>query len=280
MSATLTVGVVGLGEIGGPVAGVLIGAGHPVVGYDVRPEAVEASGVHPVSTLAELGEQADVVLIAVYDAAQVVEVLSGDDSVLDAASPPRAVCILSTVPLETIRWAAEHAASRGVTVLDCGVTGGTTLRTHGRIAVLVGGDTETVEWLRPAFESFAEPLVHMGPLGTGMAAKLARNMIVYGGWFIATEAAGLAAAAGVEIERLIEVCDVADESTGGPVGLLKRGMRPGQARDAEDEKGRARLTAFVHKDLEAAFALADELGVEVAGARLVENAFPRLLGAS
>jgi 3-hydroxyisobutyrate dehydrogenase-like beta-hydroxyacid dehydrogenase len=275
---TTTVGVVGVGLIGAGVAKPLLRGGYDVVGFDLRPDVVEEVGARRAVSLTELAEAADLVLVSVYDDAQVREVLTGDDSLLAAASAPRAVFILSTVNLDTIRWAAEEGARHGVAVLDCGVSGGTTLRRHGRIAVMVGGDEEMVEWARPALETFGVPTVHVGPLGTGMSAKIARNMITYGGWFVAVEAARIAEAGGVDVEKLVQICEAADESTGGPIGILKRGIRPGVPADDEDRVARERLMGYVHKDLGAAFALGAELGVDPAGARVVEREFPKLLG--
>jgi 3-hydroxyisobutyrate dehydrogenase len=273
-----TVGVVGVGQIGAGVAKALLAAGYDVVAYDLRAAAVEAVGARAAASPQEVARAAELVLVAVYDDEQVREVLSGEGSLLAADPRPRAVFVLSTVTLETVRWAAAEGARHGVAVLDCGVSGGRTLREHGRIAVMVGGDTETVEWARPALETFGVPTLHMGPVGTGMGAKIARNMITYGGWFVAVEAARIAEAAGVDIAKLVEICDAADESTGGPIGILKRGVRPGAPADEEDRITRERLMGYVHKDLGAAFELADELGVETTGARVVERDFPTLLG--
>jgi 3-hydroxyisobutyrate dehydrogenase-like beta-hydroxyacid dehydrogenase len=273
-----TVGVVGIGSIGAGVTKALLRGGYEVVGFDVRAGAVEAAGARAAASLTELAEAADLVLVAVYDDEQVRDVLSGSDSLLGSSSRPRAIFILSTVTLDTIRWAAGEGAAHGVAVLDCGVSGGRTLRDHGRIAVMIGGDEATVEWARPALETFGVPTVHMGLLGTGMSAKIARNMITYGGWFVAVEAARIAEAGGVDVEKLIQICEAADESTGGPIGILRRGIRPGAPRDDEDRVDRERLMGFVHKDLGAAFELGAELGVESSGARVVEREFPKLVG--
>jgi 3-hydroxyisobutyrate dehydrogenase len=271
------VGIVGVGLIGAGVAKPLLAGGYEVLGFDLRPDVVEEAGARRADSLKELGEASDIVLVSVYDDKQVREVLTGEDSLLAADSRPRAIFILSTVNLDTIRWAAAEGEQQGVKVLDCGVSGGGTLRKHGRIAVMVGGDEETVEWARPALETFGVPTLHMGSLGTGMNAKIARNMITYGAWFIAVEAARIAEAGGVDVEKLIEICDAADESTGGAVGILKRGIRPGAPSDEDDRVARQHLMDYVHKDLGAAFELGAELGVDSPGARVVEREFPKLL---
>jgi 3-hydroxyisobutyrate dehydrogenase len=273
--AKIPVGVVGIGFIGSGVSAALLRNGYDVLAYDVRPGAAEDAGVAEAGSVRELAEASELVLVAVFDDEQVREVMA---EIVETDSAPRAVCILSTVTLETIRRAAEIARPRGVEILDTGVTGGTTLKEQGHIAVMVGGDPATVEWARPALETFGVPTLHMGPLGTGMSAKIARNMITYGSWFVAVEAARLATAGGVDIDKLVEICDASDAGTGGALGLLRRGVRAGAPADDEDRKLRELVLSYALKDLEAAFELGRELNVEPTVAPLVARDFPGLLG--
>lgn len=275
MVARIPVGVVGIGFIGAGVSAALLRNGYDVVGYDVRPGIVADARVAEASSVREVADASELVLVAVFDDEQVREVLA---EIVAASSPPRAVCILSTVALETIRWTAEVAAPHGIHILDAGVTGGTTLQAHGHIAVMIGGDSATVEWARPALETFGVPTVHMGPLGTGMNAKIARNMITYGAWFVALEAARVATAGGVDVEKLIEICDASDAGTGGTFGLLRRGVRAGAPTDDEDRELRALVLSYARKDLGAALELGRELDVEPTVAPIVAREFSKLLG--
>jgi 3-hydroxyisobutyrate dehydrogenase len=271
------VGIIGIGFIGAGISPALLRDGYDVIGYDVRPDAAANAGITPAGSPRDVAEACELVLVAVFDDKQVREVLT---EMIEAESPPRAVCILSTVTAETIRWAAETARPRGVEILDTGVTGGATLQAEGYIAVMVGGNTETSEWARPALETFGKPTLHMGPLGTGMNAKIARNMITYGTWFVALEAAQIATAGGVDIDKLIEICDASDAGSGGALGLLRRGVRVGPPHDEDDRKLRELVLGYITKDLHAAFALGDELGIDPTVARIVERDFPGALGVS
>src|SRR5690606_12324359 len=103
-------------------------------------------------------------------------------------------------------------------------------------------------------------------------------MISYGTRYVVLEAAGLASAAGVDVEKLAEICDAGDSFTGGAIGILHRGMRAGAPRDAADRARRASLSGYIHKDLHAAFALSAEAGFDVPAARLVEQHFDRTVG--
>src|SRR5262245_9003764 len=104
-------GVVGLGAIGGHVARALARAGRRVVGFDVREQAfAEFPEAERAGSPREVAEAADVVLVAVYDDDQLRHVLTGPSGILEAEAAPAAVCVLSTVTLDTLRWCAEQAA--------------------------------------------------------------------------------------------------------------------------------------------------------------------------
>lgn len=273
-----SVAVIGLGRIGGGAARSLLRAGHTVSGFDVSEAATEALAdrVRIAESPREAADGADVALVAVYDDAQVRDVLAGENGVLAAATVPPAVVVLSTVPPETIVWAAEQTRRAGAGLLDCGVTGGGGAIEQGSIVALVGGDAELVEVARPAIEAFSDPMLHMGPLGSGMAAKLARNMIVFGCWYVVAEAAQLAHGAGVGIDKLIEASEAADRWSGGPMALVSRhGIRPDRL-DADPEALldlRRGFVGYAEKDLAAALALARDLGLELPGAELVQRRF-------
>jgi len=275
-------GVIGLGAIGGHVARALANAGWNVVGFDVREAAfTEFPEARRAATVRELSEAADTVLVAVYDDEQLHRVLTGADGILSASPLPTTVCVLSTVTLDTLRWAAAEANAAGVALIDCGVTGGSGLRTQGKIVVLAGGSDAALDSARPALETFADPLLHMGPLGTGMQAKLARNLMHYSGWYAAWEAARIADACGIDISKLVEAHLISNErSSGGGTSLLTRGIRPGPA-DPADEASIAARTAsadFARKDLAYVLELAAELGIGLPGAELVRDRIDLVVG--
>jgi 3-hydroxyisobutyrate dehydrogenase len=278
---TRIVGVIGLGAIGGHVARALARAGRTVVGYDVRADAYsEFPEAPPAETPRALGESSDIVLVAVYDDAQLREVLTGSEGVLKASSPPSIVCVLSTVTVGTLRTLADEAKGVGVELIDCGVTGGSGLRSRGKIVVLAGGAEATVEEARPVLEAFAAPLLHMGALGAGMQAKLARNLMHYSGWYAAWEAARVAAACGVDVEKLVEAHTISNEWSGGGTSLLMAGIGPELADpdDAQSIDRRERSAAWAKKDLAYVLELADELGIPLPGATMVRDRIDFVVG--
>jgi 3-hydroxyisobutyrate dehydrogenase len=274
------VGVIGLGSIGGHVART-VARTRRVVAFDVRAEAYTQFPEPEVADSPRaVAEAADVVLVAVYNDEQLRETLTGADGLLASALKPSAICVLSTVTLETLRWAAERSAEAGVELLDCGVTGGSGLRAHGKIVVLAGGSDEGMARARATLELFAAPLLHMGGLGAGMQAKLARNLMHYSGWYASWEAARVAEAAGVDVAKLVEAHRVSNEWSGGGTSLLSRGIGPGPA-DPEDEASLAarRSSAdYARKDLGYVLELAAEYGLALPGAELVRERIDLVVG--
>ena len=281
----MKVGVLGLGAIGANVARVLAGAGFDVVGYDVDETALErtAAFVTPCASPAEVSQASGLVLISVFDEVQVRDVLSGEDSVLAAAAPAPVVAIMSTVSIDAVRWAYDLAAAHGVAILDCPVTGGKQLAEHDTIVVFVGGDERVLESVRPVFEALAEPLLYMGPSGSGIMSKLARNVIHYGTWFAAWEGARLAEGCGLDVAKIVEAVRVSDRWTGATMGLIADyGIGPQPVAADDDERLRmARYLASVsHKDLQAALELGAEQGIDLPGARLNAELYDGVVGLS
>jgi 3-hydroxyisobutyrate dehydrogenase-like beta-hydroxyacid dehydrogenase/alkylhydroperoxidase/carboxymuconolactone decarboxylase family protein YurZ len=254
-------GVIGLGMIGSGVAASLANRGIRPVVYDLRPEAAEALAevADPAASAAQVARESDVVLISVYNARQAMAVLAGADGVLSAARDGLIVALLSTVTLRELRELAAACAEAGVSLIDAGVSGGTGAASNG-LVVMAGGPDDVVERARPVLEGFGGLVVHCGPLGAGMATKLARNAFSYSVWAAAREAATLAAAGGVPLDRLYEVLEAcASAGHSDPLLWLRREVegRPITPEHADFIDGLAQ------KDMGAAQELAGETGVEV-----------------
>lgn len=276
------VGVIGLGQIGAGVARSVARAGHEVVVCDVRPEVVAgfADVAAPAATPAELAAQVDVVAVAVVDDAQVHEVLSGPDGALGAARPGTTVLILSTVSPDAIADAAAAAARVGADVVDCGVSGGPGAASKGSLVAMVGGDEAVVERIRPVLDGFTSLAVHMGPLGAGLQAKLARNLVQYGSWMAAYEGQALAEAAGIDLGKLAQVIRASDPLIGGITTLM---LRPtvapfGPDDDAGFVAAMEAASRLAHKDLSAALDLAERLDVDLPVTALTEQRCDRVFG--
>jgi 3-hydroxyisobutyrate dehydrogenase len=175
---TLRAGFIGLGSQGGPMARRIVEAGHPTTLWSRRPETLDAyrgTAAEFAGSPAELGARADVVGVCVRDDAGVEEVVTGPHGLLAGMAAGSVVAVHSTVHPETCRRLADQAAERGVALIDAPVSGGGPAAGAGRLLVMAGGDAEALERCRPVFSTYADTIVHLGPVGAGLRAKLINN---------------------------------------------------------------------------------------------------------
>lgn len=188
------VGFIGLGSQGGPMAERIVQAGYSTSLWARRAETVapfEATDAVIVATPAELAERSDVLCICVVDDGGVDEVLRGPDGALTALAGDSVVVIHSTVhPGTCLRLQADYP---NVHVVDAPVSGGGHMATAHELLVMVGGSVDVVERCRPIFETFGNPVLHLGPLGSGQEAKILNNTVFAAQLALACEVFALAA---------------------------------------------------------------------------------------
>jgi 3-hydroxyisobutyrate dehydrogenase-like beta-hydroxyacid dehydrogenase len=259
-------GIVGLGAIGGGITSALERRGHAAVVYDIREEAAAAYGQSETAdTPRQVAEKADVVLIAVVSAEQVRDVLTGEDGVLAGAHPGLVVAILSTVSVAVIHELDVLSRDHGVDLVDIGVTGLPTAVAQGQLVCMAGGSDLVMARASEVLEKFAASVHHLGPVGSGMAAKIALNAITYGTWRTVHEACSLAEGVGVNLPAFLTAVEEGDPSGQlrflliGSHGTTKRAAKL----DAATREGARRMEVIMHKDLKAAQGLAGDLGLSV-----------------
>jgi 3-hydroxyisobutyrate dehydrogenase len=279
-AAAAPVGFIGLGQIGGPMAGRLVDWPGGLVVCDARPEACEplvAEGANAVATPAEVAATgATVISVMVRDDAQVWDVLDGPDGILATAAAGTVVAVHSTIGADTAADLAARAARSGVAVVDAPVSGGFVGAHEGTLAVMVGGDEEAAERCRAPFERFASLVLHFGPVGSGTRAKIARNLVTFASFAAAAEAQRLAEASGISLSRLARVVRHSDAVTGGAGAVMLRRDTAPLAPDDPLRPIMEHTAALGAKDLGLALELAGEVGVDlplatVARARLAEG---------
>jgi 3-hydroxyisobutyrate dehydrogenase-like beta-hydroxyacid dehydrogenase len=279
---TPVVGVIGLGSIGDGVASSVVRAGLPLVVCDVRSEATDRyrDGCVVADSPSDLVRQSDVVVVAVVDDAQVHAVLSGPDGGLAAADPQTTFIVVSTISVPCVEAIGSEAAATGVPVLDCGVSGGPSAAATGDLVCMVGGDPAVIERVRPVFDAMGSLTVTMGPFGTGLAAKLARNLVQYGSWLAAYEGQLLAEAAGIDLANLATVIKASDARIGGASTLMFRStVAPFTEADDEGLVNAMQSAALLaHKDLLAALELAGRLEVQLPLAAMTEEHCDQIFG--
>ena len=203
-----TIGFIGLGTMGGPMAAHLVEAGHDVVGHNRSRAAVDelvAAGGRGGDSIAEVSKDADVVITMLPDSPDVEEVLLGDGGVLDHVGPGTILVDMSTVRPDTAIAVARAAAERDIRSLDAPVSGGEVGAKEGRLSIMVGGDEDTFAEVKPLLEAFGSTIVHVGPAGSGQTVKAANQLVVAGTIELIAEAIVLLEANGVDAEAGVKV---------------------------------------------------------------------------
>jgi 3-hydroxyisobutyrate dehydrogenase-like beta-hydroxyacid dehydrogenase len=276
------VGVIGLGSLGDGMARSVLAAGLQLVVCGVRPEATERyrDEAEVAESPAEVARRADLVIVAVVDDEQVHAVLSGRHGALAVGGPDTVFVVVSTISTECVEAIGAEASAAGVAVVDCGVSGGPAAAASGELVCMVGGDEEVVERARPVLDAIGSLTLVMGPFGSGLAAKLARNLVQYGSWLAAYEGQVLAEAAGIELSKLAEAIRVSDTHIGGASRLMFRTT----AAPLTDDDPEIVVTAMragsvlAHKDLRAALELARRFDVDLPLAAMTEARCDEVFG--
>ena len=269
MSRTLTYGFVGLGQMGGPMASHVPNA----VVYDTRPEAVEplvAKGAKAAAGLAELAASCDLISVIVRDDAQVEEVFA---AMSEALRPGTVIAVHATIRPRTAEALADRARPLGVEVVDAPISGSVFGAAAGTLAVMVGGSEEAFARVKEPFGFWSGLVLHVGQVGAGTKAKLARNLLQYIGFAAAAESQRLAEAAGISLRRLGRIVRHSDSVSGGPGSVILRPTTAPMSQDDPLYEVMEHAAALGEKDLGLAFELAGELGVDLPLARM---AFDRL----
>jgi 2-hydroxy-3-oxopropionate reductase len=250
-----TIGFIGLGIMGGPMAANLLAAGHTVLGYDTQQAAAErlvtAGGKYVDSVAAATA--ADVVITMLPDSPHVEEVVLGPGGVLEHAEPGLLLIDMSTIRPDTSVAVAAAAASRGVRALDAPVSGGEKGAIDGVLSIMVGGDVHAFDAARPVFEALGRTIVHVGPSGAGQTVKAANQLVVGGIYALVAEAIVLLEASGVDAGRGLDV--LAGGLAGSRILELKR-----KSMVAREFAPGFRIDLH-HKDMGIAIAAAREAGV-------------------
>ena len=201
-----TIGFIGLGIMGSPMAANLVRAGFDVAGHTrSRPglDRLTAAGGRAAGSLAEAVAGADAVITMLPDSPDVESVLLGPGGVLANAEPGTLIIDMSTISPQTAR--AVAAAADGFRVLDAPVSGGERGAVDGTLSIMVGGSADDVASARPVLEALGTTIVHVGPTGAGQTVKAANQLVVAGTIQLVAEAIVLLEASGVDAEAGLRV---------------------------------------------------------------------------
>jgi 3-hydroxyisobutyrate dehydrogenase len=243
-----SIAFIGLGNMGGPMAGNLVKAGHQVTGFDLVPAAIEAAkgeGVVIAASAVEAVNGADVIVTMLPAGRHVIGVWG---EVLSAARPGALLIDSSTIDVDSARKAHAMAAAKGCLSLDAPVSGGTGGAKGATLTFMAGGSDDAFAAGKPILEKMGKKIVHCGGAGNGQAAKICNNMILGISMIAVSEGFALGEKLGLSHQALF---DVASTSSGQCWSLTTYcpvpGMVPTSPANNEYKPGFA--SALMLKDL-------------------------------
>lgn len=253
-----SIGFVGLGIMGLPMARNLLAAGHKVVGYD-RNQGTLAKfaedGGRSVGSIADAANGADIVITMVPDSPQVEEVVFGEEGLLDTAPDGLLFIDMSSIRPDVAIKVAEACRAKGMRPLDAPVSGGEKGAVDGTLSIMVGGEASDFDEALPVLRSVGKTIVHLGPSGSGQTVKAANQLIVGGTIQLVAEAIVFLEAYNVDTDAAIRV--LAGGLAGNRIldtkaaGMLAREFAPGFRIDLH------------HKDMGIVTSAAREAGVVI-----------------
>ncbi|MGZ5059971.1 MAG: NAD(P)-dependent oxidoreductase [Methylobacter sp.] len=266
-------GMIGLGAMGIGMARNIAKAGY-LAGVYNRTAAIAQSLAEELEVIAfgqpeELAADVDVVLICVSADQDVLTVV---DAIAKTVKPGTVVVDMSTVSSDTAKQAATILAEKQAAFLDAPVSGGVEGAKNGALAMMVGGDAEALEQARPVLEAMTGRIMHMGPTGSGQAAKAVNQIMAAGINQAVTEALAFAQAQNLPMDKVIEVI------SGGAAGnwfLQHRGATMTQGVFAPGFK-----LALHHKDLKICQSMAQQTGASTTLIDMTIADYERLMAQS
>ena len=263
-----TVGFIGLGWMGDPMSRNLLQAGHQVMVYDLRPEAMEKAvslGATAAASAADLAV-CDPIFVIVQTGAQVADVVGRLASRLPEGQRCTVV-VMSTVTPRLVLDLSKDFGPQGFDFVDAPVSGAPILAQLAALSIMVGGEPDHVQRIEPLLQVMGKNIVHLGPLGSGLAMKLVNNLVSLANAYILPEALKIGLTYGLDLSAMIQVIKASSGSNwlveNWPmyVGLLNL--------VANDPPQRENFNHIARKDLQAAVSLVEDLGLDSPIARAV-----------
>jgi 3-hydroxyisobutyrate dehydrogenase len=268
---TTPVAFIGLGIMGGPMAGHLLAAGHPLTVHTrtkAKAQTLLDRGAKWADSPAAAAATAEVIFTCVPDTPDVEAVVSGDGGILSLPAERlkgRVVVDHSTISPSATRRMNEALKARGAALLDAPVSGGDVGARNATLSIMVGGDPQAFARVRPLLERMGKTITHCGPSGAGQLTKLVNQLLVSITNLAACEALTFARAAGLDPEKTIAAVG------GGAAGswqltnlgprMLKGDFAPGF------------MIKLQQKDLRLVLEAANEMGLDLSALKLVHRLF-------
>ena len=261
-----SVGFIGVGNMGNPMAYNVLKAGFPMAVFDMNPKAMEnlvQAGARRVGSAREVVEQSEVTLTSLPASPDVEAVYLDAGGLVEKAKPGTTLIDLSSVLPSTPRKIEPRAKARGVDFLEAPVSGGVSGARAATLAIMVGGDPEALKRATPVLKAIGPNIFHVGPVGAGNTVKAINNMMACVNSAAMMEGLALGVKAGLDPMIIYEVVKA---SSGGskaleriPKALIPRDFAPGF------------MVKLMNKDLETFNTIAKELHVPVSFANVAQR---------
>jgi 3-hydroxyisobutyrate dehydrogenase len=202
------IGFVGLGNMGGRMARVLVDAGRPVLGYDLSADSVRGCGAETAASPSAVAAATDLVLLSLPASTVVEQVVLGAGGLIDALHAGQVVVDLSTASPESTRRISARLSELDVDYLDAGVSGGAAAAEQGALTLMVGGPESALETARPVLELIGAHIFHCGDSGAGHVTKLLNNFLNAVSLAATAEVMVAGKKAGLDLEVLLDVINL------------------------------------------------------------------------
>jgi len=269
-----TIGFIGLGNMGRPMTTRLSGAGHRLLMLDLDRTVTESLatelGQQAAASLPAIGAACDVVITMLPDGRTVRRVLLGEDddgkgAVAGSLKQGAIVIDMSSSSPVGTRELGERLAKMGVRLVDAPVSGGVRRGVDGTLAIMVGGDPDAIEAVRPVFAPMGKPMV-AGGLGAGHAIKALNNYVSAAGLLAACEAVRAGTRFGLEPATIVDIINASTGVNNSTLVKMKPFVLSGSYADGFG-------LALMAKDLRTALEVADATGMQTALADTVVRAW-------
>jgi 3-hydroxyisobutyrate dehydrogenase len=267
-----SIGILGAGTMGGAICGRLTTAGYAVYVFDSQASALEAAAKQGASVAAsanELAAACDIILVLVSTDAQVLDAIS--EGFADALRTGSLVVLHSTVHPDTCHHCENALLQHGVRLIDAAMSGGRSGVEAGALLLMVGGDLTTLSEATAFFQAYAGRVIHMGPLGSGMTAKLCSNVVLHANRMALYEGVRLAATLGLDPRVFVEAVD-----SGAASSWISGHWLEADYMVLGEGLGNHQVVAQMEKDLAHATQLATEAGGTFEFLELVLAKLPEL----
>jgi 2-hydroxy-3-oxopropionate reductase len=270
--SAVSVGVIGLGLMGKPMALNLLKAGFPVTVFNRSQPAIDelaAAGARAAASPAEVGKASDIVITMLPDAPDVESVVLGENGVMAGAKPGVLVIDMSTIAAAAARRIGGQVAARGGSMLDAPVSGGDVGAKAGTLSIMAGGTAQDFERAKGVFAAMGKTVTYCGPAGAGQLVKACNQIMV-----------------ALVLEAISETLILAEKVGIGPEVLVPV-LQGGIANTRIMELRAAKMAAHTYqpgfkaahhlKDLRIVIATAKEQGITLPVTTQVEQMFTKLI---